>query len=181
MSQFGYGRRTCQGQAVTEADHIVAIGAIAWLFNIERQSKEPLIQRIMLSEKTSDFEEESVTGLSYHSSDDEDDVTPVIGRPFIRSILESIQQKAIQRIKVHRQREHRQVEKEEDPMLNFTTLLIAKPIPFKFNLKIRDEARAEMIQGLYADQKAKGEFVDAKKYCEFGDRFEDLFHDSNRF
>jgi hypothetical protein len=180
MTQFGYGRRTCQGQTVTEADHIAAIGAMAWLFNIEKQPREPLIQRMMLSEKTSVFEEESVTGLSDHYSDDEDDASRVIGRPFKLSFLGSIRQKAIQRIKARRQREHRQLEKEEDPTLDFTTLLIAKPIPFRFNLKIRDEARAEMIQGLYADQKAKGEFVDAKTYCEFSDRFEDLLHDSNK-
>jgi hypothetical protein len=165
MTQFGYGRRTCQGQTVTEADHIAAIGAIAWLFNIERQQKEPLVQRIIMSEKASISEKELMTGLSEHSSDDEDDVSSRLRGTFPLCLLEKIRQKAIQCTKERRQLEDRQREKEEDPTLNFTTLLIAKPVPFKFHLKIRNEERALMIQSLYADQKAKGEFVDARSYC----------------
>ena len=33
-SQFGYGRRICQGMGVTEADLFVGIGSVAWLFSI---------------------------------------------------------------------------------------------------------------------------------------------------
>lgn len=33
-SQFGYGRRTCQGQRVAEADLFVGLGSIAWLFSM---------------------------------------------------------------------------------------------------------------------------------------------------
>jgi hypothetical protein len=36
-SQFGYGRRVCQGQGVTEADMFVGVGAMAWLFNIAKE------------------------------------------------------------------------------------------------------------------------------------------------
>ncbi|KAF1991979.1 cytochrome P450 [Aulographum hederae CBS 113979] len=36
-SQFGYGRRTCQGQTVTEADLLVGIGSMAWLFSMRRE------------------------------------------------------------------------------------------------------------------------------------------------
>lgn len=35
-SQFGYGRRTCQGQEVTEADLFCGLGALAWGFNIRK-------------------------------------------------------------------------------------------------------------------------------------------------
>lgn len=35
-SQFGYGRRTCQGQEVTEADLFCGIGAMAWGFDISK-------------------------------------------------------------------------------------------------------------------------------------------------
>ena len=35
-SQFGYGRRTCQGQEVTEADLFCGVGAMAWGFNISK-------------------------------------------------------------------------------------------------------------------------------------------------
>ncbi|KAI9664109.1 MAG: hypothetical protein M1821_007600 [Bathelium mastoideum] len=36
-TQFGYGRRVCQGQEVTEADMFVGVGAMAWLFNISKE------------------------------------------------------------------------------------------------------------------------------------------------
>ena len=39
-SQFGYGRRVCQGQEVTEADMFVGIGSMAWLFNISKDVPE---------------------------------------------------------------------------------------------------------------------------------------------
>src|ERR1700753_1771384 len=42
MTQFGYGRRTCQGQTVTEADLLVGIGSIAWLFNISKNAQSPV-------------------------------------------------------------------------------------------------------------------------------------------
>ncbi|KAK0799589.1 hypothetical protein LTR75_009189 [Friedmanniomyces endolithicus] len=35
-SQFGYGRRTCQGMAVTEADLFVGLGSVAWLFSMAK-------------------------------------------------------------------------------------------------------------------------------------------------
>ncbi|KAI9702672.1 MAG: hypothetical protein M1820_006056 [Bogoriella megaspora] len=36
-SQFGYGRRVCQGMGVTEADMFVGVGAMAWLFHIAKE------------------------------------------------------------------------------------------------------------------------------------------------
>jgi len=42
-SQFGYGRRTCQGQTVTEADLLVGIGSIAWMFDMKKQQSVPEI------------------------------------------------------------------------------------------------------------------------------------------
>lgn len=35
-SQFGFGRRKCQGQEVTEADMFVGIGALAWAFDLRK-------------------------------------------------------------------------------------------------------------------------------------------------
>lgn len=35
-SQFGYGRRVCQGQEVAEVDLFVGIGSLAWAFNIAK-------------------------------------------------------------------------------------------------------------------------------------------------
>ncbi|TKA75943.1 hypothetical protein B0A55_05884 [Friedmanniomyces simplex] len=39
-SQFGYGRRTCQGMAVTEADLFVGLGSVAWLFSMAKPEME---------------------------------------------------------------------------------------------------------------------------------------------
>ncbi|KAK0257970.1 hypothetical protein LTS16_002039 [Friedmanniomyces endolithicus] len=39
-SQFGYGRRTCQGMAVTEADLFVGLGSVAWLFSMAKPEIE---------------------------------------------------------------------------------------------------------------------------------------------
>lgn len=36
-SQFGFGRRICPGQEVSEADMLCGLGAIAWLFDIGKQ------------------------------------------------------------------------------------------------------------------------------------------------
>jgi len=35
-SQFGYGRRVCQGQEVAEVDLFVGVGSLAWAFNIAK-------------------------------------------------------------------------------------------------------------------------------------------------
>lgn len=36
FSQFGFGRRICQGQGVAEADLFVGLGSLAWAFNIRK-------------------------------------------------------------------------------------------------------------------------------------------------
>src|SRR5689334_13166496 len=41
MSPFGYGRRVCPGQGVAYADLIVALGAMAWLFDVSKPPTEP--------------------------------------------------------------------------------------------------------------------------------------------
>ena len=51
-----------------------------------------------------------------------------------------------------------------DPTLDFTTLLIAKPVPFKFNLKVRDQARALHVRQLFGEGLNKGEYKDSRGY-----------------
>lgn len=46
--------------------------------------------------------------------------------------------------------------------LNFITLLIAKPVPFKFNLKVRDQARAQHVRQLFDKGLNKGKYKDGK-------------------
>ena len=165
MTQFGYGRRTCQGQTVTEADHIAGIGAIAWLFDIKKSYKDPQIRKVMLNEKASISEEELITGLSDYSTDDEDDDIPntPIGA-FPLPLIEEIREEAVR--KIRKLREQREIQaRDEDPTLTFSTLLIAKPLPFQFSLQARDEKRAEVVRNLFEERKAEGHFSDSKDYC----------------
>jgi cytochrome P450 len=39
-SQFGYGRRTCQGMGVTEADLFVGLGSMAWMFSMHADTED---------------------------------------------------------------------------------------------------------------------------------------------
>ena len=160
MTQFGYGRRTCQGQTVTEADLIAGIGSIAWLFNINKEEK---MRRIMANTEASISEEELVTGLSEHSSEDEDDfvVTPIGSYP--APTVEELNEEYFREKTKQRQQEEEKRRK-EDPTLIFSTLLIAKPLPFKFELTPRSEKKAAYIEHLYQEQREQGEFVESRNY-----------------
>lgn len=57
---------------------------------------------------------------------------------------------------------------ETDPTYDFSTLLIAKPMPFKFDLRIRNQARAEMVARQWIDKKLEGEYQDPKVYWKNG-------------
>jgi len=166
MSQFGYGRRTCQGQTVTEADLIAGIGSIAWLFNISKEPRQEKARKIMMNEKASISMEELVTGLSDHSSDggsDEDEIPLVIGAFPPLTAEERREQFWKQQQEMQKSRE-KQDQMEEDPTLNFSTLLIAKPLPFKFELTVRNDERRELVEALFSEKKAEGEFVESKQY-----------------
>lgn len=55
-----------------------------------------------------------------------------------------------------------------DPTLEYSSLLIAKPLPFKFNLKIRDKKKAEFVAREWMYHKMDGEFEDSRCYWEGG-------------
>ncbi|KAI7222396.1 cytochrome P450 [Hortaea werneckii] len=59
---------------------------------------------------------------------------------------------------------HGKVAVENDPTMDFSTLLIAKPLPFKFNLRIRNQGRAEHVQKKWLSLKMQGSFEEAKCY-----------------
>lgn len=161
MTQFGYGRRTCQGQAVTEADLIAALGSVAWLFDLQNTEKEASARRVMLNEEATMSEEDLMAGLSKESSGDDDDIQreriggfdlPIIGEPSTKKVTK------------HREKVNLK-DNDGDPTLRFTTLLIAKPLPFKFGLQIRDDRRARLISDLYDEKRSRGEYTESKEYC----------------
>jgi hypothetical protein len=167
MSQFGYGRRTCLGQTVTEADLIAGIGSIAWLFTISKEPRKEKVRKIMMNEKASISMEELVTGLSDHSSldgddsDDGDDIPTVIGA-FPPPTAEERKEEFWRAQKEIEERQNSKAE--EDPTLCFSTLLIAKPLPFKFELSVRNEKRAEHVESLFQEKVQAGEFISPRKY-----------------
>ncbi|KAI7401779.1 hypothetical protein KC336_g14576, partial [Hortaea werneckii] len=59
---------------------------------------------------------------------------------------------------------HGKVAVENDPTMDFSTLLIAKPLPFKFDLRIRNKGRAEHVQKKWLSLKMQGNFEEAKCY-----------------
>ncbi|RMY60474.1 hypothetical protein D0864_13083 [Hortaea werneckii] len=59
---------------------------------------------------------------------------------------------------------HGKVAVENDPTMDFSTLLIAKPLPFKFDLRIRNQGRAEHVQKKWLSLKMQGNFEEAKCY-----------------
>lgn len=175
MTQFGYGRRTCQGQTVTEADLVAGIGAIAWCFNIskaptktEAMDQEAALRKIMMNEKATISEEELVTGLSEHSSDIDSDIGSDDGIPLGAAFPPEAPFEFDPLVEKEEQSQPEVFKnREEDPTLQFSTLLIAKPLPFSFSLTLRDQQRAKFVYDLFAKKRSKGEFGDAKEYCEY--------------
>jgi hypothetical protein len=57
-----------------------------------------------------------------------------------------------------------------DPTMDFSTLLIAKPKPFKFNLRIRDQQKADRVARKWMELKMDGEFEDSRVYWKNGNK-----------
>lgn len=214
-SQFGYGRRTCQGMGVTEADLFVGIGSIAWLFSMQAATDE--VEAEDAAERsTKRNAERPATGLptGLHTPPDEKEVElelnekalsalegkltnhsndsgiSIPGHFPIHSDVDSglatpppspskITGKAS---KLAGRPEMPRVKsmfaspptspsapsETSDPTMNFSSLLIAKPMPFKFTLQIRDQVRAEKVARDWMDLKMEGEFADSRVFWQGG-------------
>lgn len=55
-------------------------------------------------------------------------------------------------------------QKPADPTLDYSILLIAKPIPFQFRLVARDAQRASTVRDLFDTDVRNGEFQTEKEY-----------------
>lgn len=53
---------------------------------------------------------------------------------------------------------------ELDPTMDFSTLLIAKPLPFQFKLQVRNQQRAEKVANDWVRHKMAGDFPDARVF-----------------
>lgn len=146
-TQAGYGRRLCMGSQVADEDMFIGIGSLAWLFHI---SKEDAKRNIMMNEKASISEEELNTGL-----DEDSDASS-----------EKSQEVKFDPTEVKAKKESKkEVKKDEmDPTLDYSILLIAKPLPFKFDLKVRKPERVEIVRRQFEEGMEKGLYESPKNY-----------------
>jgi hypothetical protein len=174
-TQFGYGRRTCQGQAVTDEDLLIGIGSIAWLFDISRKPEDTSIpdateskkeHKIGMNEKASISNEELNAGVD--TSKDATMEAKILSKysyPGTVPANKSEPKPAKPSEPAYKPMEWGDITKKpEDPTLDFSILLIAKPIPFKFNLQPRDPKRVNMIRDLFNEGVNRGDYVDSRAY-----------------
>lgn len=178
-TQFGYGRRLCQGQTVADEDLLIGIGSLAWLFNIGKNADEgaAAASDAESDEEAPDSGYESVSETSspgQQSEKQEDEDEQSLLHPGSWPILSPIEQ-AAEAAEAHKKREARRMKKKTaaaaaettnkiDPTLDFSTLLIAKPLPFSFNLSVRDEAKADAVRKQFEELAAQGHFRPSDVY-----------------
>ncbi|KZM23286.1 uncharacterized protein EKO05_0004435 [Ascochyta rabiei] len=157
-SQFGYGRRVCQGQTVADEDLFIGIGSIAWLFHISKRSqdKPPVPKKpkhlVGINKKRTISNEELNAGLKSSELMSEKKSVELARptRPFPAGY------KPIEW--------GHPSQKPEDPTLDYSILLIAKPIPFQFDLKPRDTRRSNMVRSLFNEGLEKGHYSKPREY-----------------
>lgn len=228
-SQFGYGRRTCTGMGVAEADLFVGIGSMAWMFSMgASESSEVTLNEDFLHDPPADPGAERThhqTGLQTPPSESEvelhltsEKITVAEKTTFSVEKLECSLSRA--KTVTHKLRlpgqtlpgqfpaffEHhnglstppdspkrrlamagtpdmpsvdvmfaKESASEDpsdkaDPTLEYSSLLIAKPLPFKFNLQLRDKKKAEYVAREWLYSKMNGEFAESKCYWEGGNK-----------
>lgn len=229
-SQFGYGRRTCTGQGVAEADLFVGIGSMAWMFSmsasdpaednstqsssgdrapiesevvwadipsgLQTPPSESEIEMRLASEKISVAEKRTIsakktkTGLhrartvthklrlpgqilpgqfpAFFEQHEGPDTPP--GSPKrIMAMAGTPDMPPVDSMFAKESASQGPSDK-ADPTLEYSSLLIAKPLPFKFNLQLRDKKKAEYVAREWLFSKMDGEFADSKCYWEGGNK-----------
>ena len=180
-TQFGYGRRLCQGQTVADEDLLIGIGSIAWLFDLSKHSDEADDGSCTDSGYESQSESEEIsekegsihlnkeatisykevnTGVEITTSSNDDQLSGLAypGAWPVDPLKDQLMD--VDKPPAKAKKDTNKI----DPTLDFTTLLIAKPVPFKFNLKVRDQARALHVRQLFNEGLNKGEYKDGKGY-----------------
>ncbi len=197
-SQFGYGRRVCQGQGVTEADLFVGIGGVAWLFYLSKDLSEfskpdtqaptksapamcapdglsepsvfvtPVQEAV--SETNTEFNAQSPATCEKQDFPAVDDKSDAA----CNDSKDFANLPTLNRFLPLLSQEAAKPavpltnDPATDPTLQYTKLLIAKPEPFSFDLTIRSRARAEHVKTEFLAKQKNGEFRDAKVYWEEG-------------
>jgi hypothetical protein len=159
-TQFGYGRRTCQGQAVTDEDLLIGIGSIAWLFNISQKPEDVANPDLTKSTK------ECKIGMNEKASISNEELNAGIEISPNRTREDGISCKTLKPAETaYKPKEWGDSsQKPTDPTLDFSILLIAKPNPFKFDLRPRDAERVNKIRNLFKEGVERGDYTDNREY-----------------
>ena len=179
-TQFGYGRRLCQGQTVADEDLLIGIGSIAWLFDISELPEDQVASSIGTNKNVIISAEELNAG-----------VKPEKGRPTMEQVILSTyaypgswpedrhdaKGRSVLQANASQSKDYEDEDYDEkapkfpkhdsktiDPTLDYTTLLIAKPVPFKFSLRVRDKHRAEIARSMFQEGIEKGDYKDNREY-----------------
>ena len=168
-TQFGYGRRTCTGQNVTDEDLLIGIGSIAWLFDIKKRPEESTLAATEpvkehpygLNKKATISHEELNAGIT----NDEHTVEEKILNQYTYPGSEAASLKSKSAPPPYKPLEWGDITKKpKDPTLDYSILLIAKPIPFEFDLKPRDTVRASRVRDLFREGVANGDYPGSREY-----------------
>jgi hypothetical protein len=142
----------------------IGIGSIAWLFNISKpQQQQPQGK----PKPTIPKKPVHLTGISRNRTISNEELNAGLTTPFPLSEKPSteLERPARPFPPPHKPLEWGDVtQKPADPTLDYSILLIAKPLPFKFDMAPRDAERACRIRELYAEEVQKGQFAKAREY-----------------
>ena len=174
-TQFGYGRRTCTGQQVADEDMLIGIGSIAWLFDIKKCAEDSAIpasvdsiqkgQTYGMNEKATISSEEINTGISTKEPTMEEKILAKYTYPGSESNSNPAPKKSKSEKSVYKPMEWGDVtQKPEDPTLDYSILLIAKPIPFRFDLTPRDSSRVSKVRAMFREGVDNGDYTESRQY-----------------
>jgi hypothetical protein len=154
---------------VTDEDLLIGIGSIAWMFDISKSPEdtsildatEPKIEfGLGMNEKATISNEELNAGVEMREATMEDKILTKYSYPgTVTTEKEKSQQPAYKPL------EWGDITKKpEDPTLDYSILLIAKPIPFKFQLRPRDTNRAGKVRDLFKEGAERGDYTETREY-----------------
>jgi len=151
---------------------LVGIGSIAWLFDLRKSapsfsSLSDETTALYGNDRATISAEELNTGVAVHSNEANQGTVITAAAASIPKHPGAYPDPSPEELRRHVLAEAlnaTEKHKDVDPTLLFTTLLIAKPLPFKFDLRVRNQDRAERVRLEFEAKKEAGEFVDSKYY-----------------
>jgi len=160
---------------VADEDLLIGIGAIAWLFDIKKSSGDPIIMPAMspmraehtigMNEKAATSDEELNTSLNTTEPTMTEKILAKFTYPGSKPTNDATLEKSKPAELTSQPLEWGDITKKpEDPTLDYSILLIAKPIPFKFDLKPRDTVRIDTVRDLFREGVEKGDYPEARGY-----------------